>query len=179
MACSVAHRQVHCGTLQIINLNQIQKKDFQSISIHWNLWCKKSDLLNKGHAEIWLDGFAWDAHILTLLKVTHIQHVFQIIIKSADSSPAVNKFVFLLLCYGPITENWTLKTDSEGVAHFSLDTSAVDTKYFQLKVRSFSLSFFFSFPFFLLFDYHRWSSFPYTSQSWKQVACVDLQADKY
>ncbi|XP_036379386.1 alpha-2-macroglobulin-like [Megalops cyprinoides] len=48
----------------------------------------------------------------------------KILVKRADSSPVPDKSVVLYNRHISNSENWTLTTDSNGVAHFSLDTSS-------------------------------------------------------
>ncbi|KAG7484016.1 hypothetical protein MATL_G00044700 [Megalops atlanticus] len=59
----------------------------------------------------------------------------KIIVKNADSSPVPNKPVYLFVSYGHHNKNWTLTTDNEGVAHFSLEKIPSGVEYIHLHAR--------------------------------------------
>ena len=64
---------------------------------------------------------------------------FQIKVTGPVSTPIPNEPVYLFLRNSGTSENWTLTTDSKGIASFSLDTSLWSSESVSLSVSCHSL----------------------------------------
>jgi hypothetical protein len=83
----------------------------------------------------------WECTFSILDVCSHPVLCFQIKVTGPDSSPVPNEPVYLFLQNSGKSENWTLTTDSKGIASFSLDTSLWSSDSVSLSVSGHSLMF--------------------------------------
>uniref|UniRef100_A0AAZ3RHZ4 A2ML1 protein n=1 Tax=Oncorhynchus tshawytscha TaxID=74940 RepID=A0AAZ3RHZ4_ONCTS len=77
----------------------------------------------------------WECTFSILDVCSHPVLCFQIKVTGPDSSPVPNEPVYLFLQNSGKSENWTLTTDSKGIASFSLDTSLWSSDSVSLSAR--------------------------------------------
>lgn len=88
---------------------------------------------------LFISCMQWECTFSILDVCSHPLLCFQIKVTGPDSTPVPNEPVYLFLQNGGQSENWTLTTDSKGIASFSLDTSLWTSDSVSLSVSGHSL----------------------------------------
>uniref|UniRef100_A0A673Z6X6 Alpha-2-macroglobulin-like n=1 Tax=Salmo trutta TaxID=8032 RepID=A0A673Z6X6_SALTR len=106
------------------------------VSVFYSCYAKFFD---EEHSLLLISCMQWECTFSILDVCSHPLLCFQIKVTGPDSTPVPNEPVYLFLQNGGQSENWTLTTDSKGIASFSLDTSLWTSDSVSLSVSGHSL----------------------------------------